>query len=620
MTRTGRRRRARPLAVLRPRARTVAAAIAAAGAVVALWLSTGPSALDARVGGGGSFGRSSSFGRSYSSGGGYSRSTSSSYGSSSSRSTSSSYGSSSSRSYGGSSYGYGSSSGSRSYSSSYGGSSSRGHGSSSYGGSYGSGSSSGGGSTGTSPGEPPSNLEPAVEAVGRFTDRALHVVAILMPFLAFLLALWIAYALAQAGRGGAGADEHSLEELTAVRIARERQAEQAAIAAQIRRLREMDPNFSRPVFLDFVQLLYARAVPARATGEVGPVAPYVDPDLARTWQHTARRRVPPVDRVDGIVIGGVRIVDVQWGHQVRVVVELEACMVESGPGGVPGRPVFRHERWTLVRDPSVLSRKPEEVRALSCPSCGAPCEVKPDGSCAFCGLVASGGRFHWTLADVRIMLEGPPPSAEQLAGGGEEFGTNLPTLMQTNFQDHKRAFLGRHPDFDWGTFQCRVRETFLALQKAWTDGDWDRARAFETDNLYSSHRYWIEAYRAAGLRNVLDQIAIEQLVPVKYEQDAFYESITVRIFAHMLDYTVDSPGRVVAGSRTDARRFSEYWTFIAATGSDLNRPLAAARCPSCSAEMKLSETGVCAHCSATITSGRFGWVLSLIEQDEAYGG
>jgi hypothetical protein len=161
---------------------------------------------------------------------------------------------------------------------------------------------------------------------------------------------------------------------------------------------------------------------------------------------------------------------------------------------------------------------------------------------------------------------------------------------------------------------------FGELQEAWSTLNWERARPHETDNIFQMHRYWIEAYKAQKLRNALDQYQITAMQPVKIKQDAFYLSITMRIFAQGLDYTVDQNGRVLAGSNTNLRRWSEYWTFIrnskappAAARADLN-------CPNCGASLKVSATGICEFCGGKITSGEFDWVLSRIEQDESYGG
>ena len=94
----------------------------------------------------------------------------------------------------------------------------------------------------------------------------------------------------------------------------------------------------------------------------------------------------------------------------------------------------------------------------------------------------------------------------------------------------------------------------------------------------------------------------------------------MRIGAQGYDYTVDESGRVVSGSKSNLRHWSEYWTFIrnrnakpAAARADLN-------CPNCGAPLKVNNAGVCEFCGGKITSGEFDWVLSRIEQDESYRG
>jgi hypothetical protein len=44
-------------------------------------------------------------------------------------------------------------------------------------------------------------------------------------------------------------------------------------------------------------------------------------------------------------------------------------------------------------------------------------------------------------------------------------------------------------------------------------------------------------------------------------------------------------------------------------------------CPSCGAPLdNVNAAGICGYCDGKITSGRFDWVLSRIEQAEAYQG
>jgi hypothetical protein len=134
------------------------------------------------------------------------------------------------------------------------------------------------------------------------------------------------------------------------------------------------------------------------------------------------------------------------------------------------------------------------------------------------------------------------------------------------------------------------------------------------------HQYWIDAYKRAGLRNILDQCAITGIQPVKIKEDAFYNSITLRIWAQGYDYTLNSMGEVLSGSKHNLRRWSEYWTFIrnrTAKPSVSRDPL---NCPNCGAPLHVNAVGICEFCGGKITSGEFDWVLSRIEQDESYSG
>jgi hypothetical protein len=128
-------------------------------------------------------------------------------------------------------------------------------------------------------------------------------------------------------------------------------------------------------------------------------------------------------------------------------------------------------------------------------------------------------------------------------------------------------------------------------------------------------------YRENNLANRLEQVTIKQVDICKVELDAWVESITVRIHASMIDWTERlSDGVVVAGNKHQVRHFSEYWTLLRSVTH--KAPIAGDdRCPSCGAALDdLSMAGVCGYCDAKITSGDYGWVVSRIEQDEAYAG
>ena len=164
----------------------------------------------------------------------------------------------------------------------------------------------------------------------------------------------------------------------------------------------------------------------------------------------------------------------------------------------------------------------------------------------------------------------------------------------------RRAFEGRHPDHAWPAFEERVRAAFLALQEAWSSRQWERARPFETDALFQTHRFWMERYAAFSLVNRVEQVAVTRVALAKIDVDAFYESITVRIFARALDWTEDAGGKVVGGSKLGAREtFSEYWTFLRAIPGTVAAP---SNCPSCGAPLSAGGGAPCARPAAASSS------------------
>jgi hypothetical protein len=135
------------------------------------------------------------------------------------------------------------------------------------------------------------------------------------------------------------------------------------------------------------------------------------------------------------------------------------------------------------------------------------------------------------------------------------------------------------------------------------------------------HRYWIEAYKRQHLRNALDNCTITRMQPCKIMRDAFYDAITLRIGAQGNDYTVDvRSGKVVTGSNSKLRYWTEYWTFVRYRNATTAHARADLNCPNCGAPLKVNTTGICEYCHGKITSGEFDWVLSKIEQDESYQG
>lgn len=399
---------------------------------------------------------------------------------------------------------------------------------------------------------------------------------------------------------------------------------QAEVQKEFGKLRRFDPNFSEIIFTDFCYALYARAHNERGKGQLDHLSPYMSEEAR---QSLIKLNPQGLKEVRGVIVGAMQVAGARERERdgktfINITVEFEANYTEEVRHSKGNRPkeeaYYVRERWTLERKRDVLTLPPAEAVALHCPRCGAALQKNTTGACAFCGTVIENGEFQWFVRSIDLLsreARGP-----LLTSNVPEVGTDAPTVVQRGFTEARAAFEEMNPNFKWGEFMERARLIFNELQTAWSTLDWERARPHETDNIFQMHRYWIEAYKRQGLRNALDDCRILSMQPARITGDAFYNAITLRIGAEGYDYTVDAKGKVVAGSKRSKRRWTEYWTFIRNRNAKPLHSRTDLSCPNCGAPLKVNVTGICEFCQGKVSSGEFDWVLSKIEQDEAYAG
>jgi predicted lipid-binding transport protein (Tim44 family) len=422
------------------------------------------------------------------------------------------------------------------------------------------------------------------------------------------------------GRAGAPSDSEQSEQVV-------RSIGASTSRQSLERLRaEQDPDFSTIHFEDFIYALFAETHKLRGAHRLDDLADRLSEEtIAQLKAYHSDSRAG-VREVNGIVIGASTLTRVTGLDmtQVRIVVEFEANYTETLADGKQ-QSWYAVEQWTYVRNRGVLSHPPDlsgKALLVSCPACGAPPAKTPQGTCASCGRRIRSGEFDWFVASISIQASHRPPL---LTSTVAEEGTDLPTVYDPGLAAGQRALMAGDPSFDMAAFDRRVRWIFLEIQDAWTQRKWEKARPHETDSLFQTHSYWIGEYRKQRYINELSDISISQIDLVRVAEDKYYSSITVRIFASMNDCTKSEDGRLISGSTSSQRAFSEYWTLIRS-----RRPKAAQApksdnppelsCPACGAPLKINMAGNCEYCSAKVTSGEFDWVLSRIEQDEAYAG
>ena len=372
-------------------------------------------------------------------------------------------------------------------------------------------------------------------------------------------------------------------------------------------IRAVDPRFSRIVFEDFLYSLYAEVHVARGANQLNRLSAYLSEQAARALQAMAHAPV------EGVIVGSLQVVDATASIVAgcRLVVGIEANYTEGKRGW------YVAERWVLERAANAPSREPKRARILGCPSCGAPQEALFAGTCKHCGKVVNDGSFDWTVQSITVLRrEEKPP---MLTSNVEEEGTDEPTLLDAGLPVAIAALRTKDPAFEIDPFKRRIGLVFEQFQLAWTGRNLAQMRPFMSDALFTTQQYWINAYLAQHLRNVTEGTQITNIQLAKVVSDPYFDAITVRLFAKGLDYVVDDSGKVLSGSKSRQRAYSEYWTLVRGTNrkGPTRTDLA---CPSCGAPLDINMVGDCKYCKAKVTTGDFDWVLSKIEQDEAYGG
>ncbi|MCL2723872.1 MAG: Tim44-like domain-containing protein [Polyangiaceae bacterium] len=382
---------------------------------------------------------------------------------------------------------------------------------------------------------------------------------------------------------------------------------------QLEQIRRTDPAFSIVVFEDFLYFLYAEMHRARGASGIDALAPYLS-DNARA----ALRGDGRVAEVTGIIIGSLSYdnIVVNPDGSATVTVIVESNYVERyRPQGE--QRFFVKEEITLGRAAGARSRTPDKARTLNCPNCGGPLSAIRGKTCSYCHTQIDSGTKDWAITSIRLLereTRGP-----LLTSNVQEEGTNLPTIVDPNARTVFAQIQAKDPTFTWARLEQRTGLIFQEFHAGWVGRDPAKMRPFLSDNLFQSQLYWIDLYRAARCINRTDGSAITRLELASATTDAYYDSITVRLYGTGLDYTVSEDGKVLSGSTRRPRVYSEYWTLIRGAQK---KPTDKGdkQCPNCGAPLNINMTGNCQYCKVKVTSGEYDWVLSRIEQDEAYRG
>jgi predicted lipid-binding transport protein (Tim44 family) len=396
-----------------------------------------------------------------------------------------------------------------------------------------------------------------------------------------------------------------------------RLAADASLGPAVDQIRAADPGFELEVFLQRAEMIFFLVKRGIQQNDAPAVRPYLG------------------DAVFAAVSGGITAAKTQHRHALFESLNVRAVHVQSAECDPAGQSIVVHfdlvyraktlddanrvladegddhrhgERWVFTRKAGAKTPVNGGVIAARCPVCGAELRLNLDGTCTHCRSSVTNGASDWVIADV------------QNAPFMGYTGDSSLAVVASSVEEGVATLKAADPSFAMDAFIGRVKTGFRALQEAWCNQNLDAGRAFLSPGAYFSWRAQLETMTAEGRRNVMENLIVQRIDPVRIVHGRVFDDLTVRITATAADFEIDQNNRIVFGDRT-VRPFTEDWTFQRSVGTaTLAKPgTLESTCPNCGAPIALTQIGECRYCKAAVTSGKFDWVVSRIEQDEVGG-
>uniref|UniRef100_A0A7C3UZQ8 Tim44 domain-containing protein n=1 Tax=Desulfobacca acetoxidans TaxID=60893 RepID=A0A7C3UZQ8_9BACT len=215
---------------------------------------------------------------------------------------------------------------------------------------------------------------------------------------------------------------------------------------------------------------------------------------------------------------------------------------------------------------------------------GAPAQAAPQGTGGLGGfglldLILVAGIAYLAY---RLFIRRP---SEQTAGVPGSYQSSLPagSALQPPYSDQQglppaaeewdlekglKQIQAMDPLFSEDRFKDQVMDYFFKIQGAWVDRDLNTVKHLLTGEMFRLLQDDAEKMRREGQINKLDNMAVREVNVTEAWQESGQDYVTVRIYATLLDYTVDeNTGAIISGSKTEPSKFEEYWTFTRPSGN-----------------------------------------------------
>ena len=299
------------------------------------------------------------------------------------------------------------------------------------------------------------------------------------------------------------------------------------LPAAIDTIRAQDPGFELETFLQRAEMTFFLVKRGMQQNDAAAIRPFVNDAVfaavsgtigqAKAQHHHARLeslnvRALHLQSADCNDQGQRIEIHFDLVYRAKMLDESNRVLSDEGEDGRHG------ELWTFVRGAAARTPVGGGVTASRCPACGGELRLNLDGTCTHCRASVTNGTVDWVVADVQ--------SAAFVGYSGESsFAVAAPTIA-AGVANLRAA----DQNFELPAFQARAKAAFLALQDAWCKQNLDAGRAFLSPGAYFAWaRTDSRRLAAEGRRNVMENIEVRAVEPVRIVHGRVFDDLTVRI-------------------------------------------------------------------------------------------
>lgn len=204
---------------------------------------------------------------------------------------------------------------------------------------------------------------------------------------------------------------------------------------------------------------------------------------------------------------------------------------------------------------------------------------------------------------------------------------NQNLTMENHDDEVSRRIKEQDKDFDIEEFKAFAKTTFIKLQNAWTERDWEKVRVLESDKLFEQHKAQLQGYIDNNQINVIERIMVNEAHLYNFTQVQGKDTLTIDLKTRMADYIIDaSTKKVIRGDKFKETYHIYRLTFVKTekakvpegeeTDKKEEKATKTTNCPNCGAPTEITSTGRCPYCHSVITTKEYDWVLDNLERPQ----